>query len=64
MLWHFPAPDEITRAALRPLGEELVATRKAVLAEHSDLTPTGLHNVLDPSASVPPARLPRRPLPA
>ncbi|WP_296817065.1 DNA methyltransferase, partial [Brevundimonas sp.] len=43
----FPDPDEPTRARLRDLGEELDATRKAVQAEHPDLTLTGLYNVLE-----------------
>lgn len=43
----FPDPDEATRARLRALGEELDATRKAVQAEHPDLTLTGLYNVLE-----------------
>ena len=43
----FPDPDEPTRARLRALGEELDATRKAVQAEHPDLTLTGLYNVLE-----------------
>jgi hypothetical protein len=43
----FPDPDDATRARLRPLGEELDATRKVVQAEHPDLTLTGLYNVLE-----------------
>lgn len=43
----FPDPDEATRERLRALGEELDATRKAVQAEHPDLTLTGLYNVLE-----------------
>lgn len=43
----FPNPDEATRALLRALGEELDATRKAVQAEHPDLTLTSLYNVLE-----------------
>ncbi|WP_374516204.1 type IIL restriction-modification enzyme MmeI [Brevundimonas sp.] len=43
----FPEPDDATRARLRALGEELDATRKAVQAEHPDLTLTGLYNVLE-----------------
>ena len=43
----FPDPEESTRDRLRALGEELDATRKAVQAEHPDLTLTGLYNVLE-----------------
>lgn len=43
----FPDPSEAIRARLRALGEELDATRKAVQAEHPDLTLTGLYNVLE-----------------
>lgn len=43
----FPDPDETQKAKLRALGEELDATRKRVLAEHPDLTLTGLYNVLE-----------------
>jgi hypothetical protein len=45
----FPFPDasEAHKATLRALGEELDATRKRVLAEHPDLTLTGLYNVLE-----------------
>jgi hypothetical protein len=43
----FPDPDDATRTRLRDLGEELDATRKAVQAEHPDLTLTGLYNVLE-----------------
>lgn len=35
------------KAKLRAAGEELDATRKRVLAEHPDLTLTGLYNVLE-----------------
>lgn len=43
----FPFPDatETQRAAIAALAEELDATRKAALAEHPDLTMTGLYNV-------------------
>ncbi|WP_370638356.1 class I SAM-dependent DNA methyltransferase [Aurantimonas sp. VKM B-3413] len=37
----FPDPSESVREKLRLVGEELDATRKRVLAEHSDLTLTG-----------------------
>ena len=45
----FPFPDasDAHKATLRALGEELDATRKRVLAEHPDLTLTGLYNVLE-----------------
>ncbi|MDO8899894.1 MAG: class I SAM-dependent DNA methyltransferase [Phenylobacterium sp.] len=45
----FPFPDiaDLLRTALAELGEELDATRKAVQAEHPDLTLTGLYNVLE-----------------
>ena len=43
----FPAPSEEIKARLRALGEELDATRKTVLAEHADLTLTGLYNLLE-----------------
>lgn len=43
----FPTPDATTTAALAALGEELDATRKLVLAEHPDLTLTGLYNLIE-----------------
>jgi hypothetical protein len=43
----FPDPHEALRSRLRAAGEELDATRKRVLAEHPDLTLTGLYNVLE-----------------
>lgn len=43
----FPEPSESQKLRLRALGEELDATRKRVLADHSDLTLTGLYNVLE-----------------
>ena len=43
----FPDPSEDLRQKLRDAGEELDATRKRVLAEHPDLTLTGLYNVLE-----------------
>lgn len=43
----FPDPNDATRTRLSELGEELDATRKAVQAEHADLTLTGLYNVLE-----------------
>ncbi|WP_310538830.1 DNA methyltransferase [Phenylobacterium sp.] len=45
----FPFPDTDTSLTerLRAIGEELDATRKLVLAEHPDLTLTGLYNLLE-----------------
>jgi SAM-dependent methyltransferase len=43
----FPNPSEALRQQLRDAGEELDALRKRVLAEHPDLTLTGLYNVLE-----------------
>jgi len=45
----FPFPDSSATVSqsLQDLGEELDATRKRVLAEHPDLTLTGLYNVLE-----------------
>lgn len=43
----FPDPPEALRQKLRHAGEELDALRKRVLAEHPDLTLTGLYNVLE-----------------
>jgi len=43
----FPDPSEDLKASLRALGEELDATRKTVLADHADLTLTGLYNLLE-----------------
>ncbi len=45
----FPLPDasEDQKAAISALAEEIDALRKRVLAEHSDLTLTGLYNVLE-----------------
>lgn len=45
----FPFPDttESVKDEIRGLAEELDATRKTVLAEHGDLTLTGLYNVLE-----------------
>jgi hypothetical protein len=45
----FPFPDlsESLKSRLRAAGEELDATRKRVLAQHPDLTLTGLYNVLE-----------------
>jgi hypothetical protein len=43
----FPDPSASLRARLRDLGEELDGLRKRVLAEHPDLTLTGLYNVVE-----------------
>ncbi len=43
----FPESSEELRQKLRAVGEELDVTRKKVLAEHPDLTLTGLYNVLE-----------------
>ncbi len=45
----FPFPDlsDVLRQQLREAGEELDALRKRVLADHPDLTLTGLYNVLE-----------------
>ncbi len=43
----FPDPPEALRARIRELGERLDAHRKEVLAKHSQLTMTGLYNVLE-----------------
>lgn len=45
----FPFPDlsDVQRQQLREAGEELDALRKRVLADHPDLTLTGLYNVLE-----------------
>jgi hypothetical protein len=43
----FPDPPPLLRAKIRSIAEELDATRKRVLAEHPDLTLTGLYNVLE-----------------
>jgi hypothetical protein len=43
----FPDPPVVLKARLREAGEELDALRKRVQAEHSDLTLTGLYNVLE-----------------
>jgi SAM-dependent methyltransferase len=45
----FPFPDlsDVQRQQLRVTGEELDALRKRVLADHPDLTLTGLYNVLE-----------------
>ena len=42
----FPVLTNSTRARLADLGERLDALRKQVLADHTDLTMTGLYNVL------------------
>jgi hypothetical protein len=43
----FPDVDDATRRAIAADAEELDETRKAVLAEHPDLTLTGLYNLRD-----------------
>lgn len=43
----FPDPSGGLRQKLRDAGEELDTLRKKVLAEHPDLTLTGLYNVLE-----------------
>ncbi|MFC3723414.1 DNA methyltransferase [Neoaquamicrobium sediminum] len=43
----FPDPSDDIRQQLRAAGEELDALRKKVLADHPDLTLTGLYNVLE-----------------
>jgi hypothetical protein len=43
----FPDPPPALRRKLSDAGEELDALRKQVLAEHPDLTLTGLYNVLE-----------------
>jgi hypothetical protein len=43
----FPVLDEGSRARLAELGERLDGLRKQVLADHADLTMTGLYNVLE-----------------
>lgn len=42
----FPEADDATRRAIATEAEELDESRKAVLAEHPDLTLTGLYNLL------------------
>lgn len=42
----FPDPPKDLRGKLRAVGEELDALRKRVLEDHSDLTLTGVYNVL------------------
>ncbi len=43
----FPDPTPAQRAAIADLGEELDATRKAVQAEHPEITLTGLYNLVE-----------------
>jgi hypothetical protein len=43
----FPAATEAQKQTIRELGERLDAHRKRVQEEHSDLTLTGLYNVLE-----------------
>lgn len=42
----FPNATEVAKSAIRNIGEQLDAHRKARQAEHSDLTVTGMYNVL------------------
>ncbi|MEO3997586.1 DNA methyltransferase [Mesorhizobium sp. CAU 1732] len=59
----FPDPSENLRQQLRAAGEELDALRKKVLAEHPDLTLTGLYNVLEKLRAVAPSTASRSPSP-
>jgi hypothetical protein len=43
----FPEASETIKAAIRLLAEELDETRKSVLTEHSDLSLTGLYNIVE-----------------
>jgi hypothetical protein len=43
----FPDPDEFTKQRIRNLGEQLDAHRKRQQEQHSDLTITGMYNVLE-----------------
>ena len=43
----FPDPPAVARARIRELGESLDGHRKEVLDKHSQLTMTGLYNVLE-----------------
>ncbi|MCX7375416.1 MAG: class I SAM-dependent DNA methyltransferase [Alphaproteobacteria bacterium] len=43
----FPATDDLQKARIRRIAEDLDAHRKRVLAEHPHLTLTGLYNVLE-----------------
>ena len=43
----FPAADDLQKARIRRIAEELDAHRQSVLAEHPHLTLTGLYNVLE-----------------
>jgi len=43
----FPFPNAENRSRIAELAEQLDALRKRVLAEHADLTLTGLYNVLE-----------------
>jgi len=47
----FPEADDATRRAIAADAEELDETRKTVLAEHPDLTLTGLYNLRDKIAA-------------
>ncbi|MFZ5719074.1 MAG: class I SAM-dependent DNA methyltransferase [Pseudomonadota bacterium] len=58
----FPSPSRELLGRIGALGEELDATRKIVLAEHPDLTLTGLYNLIEKvkagAALTPPRRTP------
>ncbi|SMH32013.1 class I SAM-dependent DNA methyltransferase [Mesorhizobium australicum] len=60
----FPELSEALRQKLREAGEELDALRKRVLAEHPDLTLTGLYNVLEKLRGDAPSTASRSPSPA
>ncbi|MEM1095717.1 MAG: DNA methyltransferase [Bacteroidota bacterium] len=57
----FPTATESQQVAIRQLGEELDAFRKARLAEHEKLTMTDLYNVLERlRAGIPPAEFSKK----
>ena len=47
----FPSSNPMQRAAIGDLADELDAARKAVLADHADLTLTGLYNLREKIAA-------------
>ncbi|MGQ2907444.1 MAG: class I SAM-dependent DNA methyltransferase [Aliihoeflea sp.] len=59
----FPEISDDNRQQLRATGEELAALRKRVLADHSDLTLTGLYNVLEKLRAGAPSTASRSPSP-
>ncbi|WP_348265980.1 type IIL restriction-modification enzyme MmeI [Aliihoeflea sp. 2WW] len=59
----FPDPSDAVRQQLRSAGEELDALRKRVLADHPDLTLTGLYNVLEKLNADAPSTASRSPSP-